>query len=116
LRPDRFPLDNNNNKSILRGEGNKGGNMKKFKIKREFQEGVPGKDPLVPLKGFAAYQEIEKLANRVFSGKDVSVQAAIFGDEFNILIDGKEVLNGNTQDVREKLNAALELLDKEVSK
>lgn len=66
--------------------------------------------------GFSAYQEIEKLANRVFAGKDVSVQAAIFGDEFNVLIDGKEVLNGNTQDVREKLNAALELLDKEVSK
>jgi hypothetical protein len=90
--------------------------MKKIKINRKFREGVPGSDPLVPLKGFAAYEEIEALAKRAFNGKDVSVQAAIFGDEYDIVIDNKVVLNGNTQDVRERLRAALELLDREVSK
>lgn len=87
--------------------------MKKIKINRKFREGVPGEDPLMPLKGFAAYEEIEALAKRAFNGKDVAVRAAVFGDEFDILLDGKEILSGTTQDVRERLRAALELLDKQ---
>lgn len=53
--------------------------------------------------GFHAYHEISELAMLQYIGRNVSVQASIFGDEYVILVDGKEKLKGSTNDVRKAL-------------
>jgi len=52
--------------------------------------------------GFSAYEEIRALAKETFPGKGVDVQASIFGNDYQILVDGK-IISGTSQTVREIL-------------
>jgi hypothetical protein len=54
-------------------------------------------------KGFMAYEEIKKDAEALFNGKDVRVLASIFGDDYNIIVDGIEVMQGCSVDIRNRL-------------
>jgi hypothetical protein len=54
-------------------------------------------------KGFSAYEEIQVLANSIYKGQDVSVIASIFGDDYQITVDGKQVFSGTSDNAREFL-------------
>lgn len=61
-------------------------------------------------EGFAAYEEIQALAFRVY-GKVVSVQAQIFGNGYEIFYDqtpSSLLHKGTSQEVRFELNQKLE--------
>lgn len=53
--------------------------------------------------GFSAYEEIQGLAFKAYKGKFVAVISEITGDNYIISVDHKEVLKGNTIDVRNAL-------------
>ncbi len=57
--------------------------------------------------GFGAYPEISALARRAFPGADVSVIAALTGDDYTVTVNNQEMFKGTAAEVRACLNQKL---------
>lgn len=49
------------------------------------------------------YEEIQNLAKLAFPNDEVNIQASIFGNNYEVVIGGRDVISGTSQSVRATL-------------